>query len=586
VEKQAVSPAPLAYSYTRVSSGQQAAGGGLDRQEAMAQEWCARHGYQLDTALDLSDAGRSAYRGDHIKKGALGRFLEQAQARRLGLDPVLLIEAVDRLSRQEPLEALKDTFLALVQAGVAVVDLEDGQAYSRNTLNTDPLALVKLALKVQAAHDYSRRLSRRVSAHWDQARDRAKKGQVMRGRGGTLPFWLKPNASGGWQLIEDRAEVVRLIFRLAQGQGAATIAQELNRRGLPGPAGGRWRDTSVSLVLKSPAAWGARALNHRALEKAKARRKRWEENKAGPQPPLPEIETVEGYFPPVISREEFDQVARAVERRQADTAARARADGAMRTWLQGLVFCQGGSLMTACTHQAKGFTVAVLRCRAHRKGAGCTCGRSGWKAHHVEAHAMQRLPRLMQLLAQHQAAGQGEEVQALEQIVKAAECALTDARRALEKAEQSRDKAVDQSKEVVLLEQLALLVERRQGDVRATEQRLAHAQGALDDHHRRRGMAAELAGDEATQLMRALVNGEGTASERRQYNALLKRVGFSLVLDDANPEMKMVRVRLGQVGFRALAFLGADEVHQARFMFPEAYLHLAPAPGGGWTLAN
>lgn len=561
---------PRAYSYSRVSSGQQVAGGGLDRQEAMAQEWCVRHGCELDTALDLTDAGRSAYRGDHIRTGALGRFLEQAQGRRLGPSPVLLIEAVDRLSRQEPLEALSDTFLALVRAGVAVVDLEDGQTYSRDSLNTDPLALVKLALKVQAAHDYSRRLSRRVSAHWDQARERAKKGQVMRGRGGTLPFWLESNASGGWQLIEDRVEAVLLVFRLAQEQGAATIAQELNRRGLPGPSGGRWRNTSVSLVLKSPAAWGARVLNHRAMERARARRKRWEEDRSGPPPPLPEIETVEGYFPPVVSREEFERVARAGEHRQTNSAARARADGAMRTWLQGLVYCQGGSLMTPCTHQAKGRTVAVLRCRAHRIGAGCACNRSGWKVHHVEAHAMQRLPRLMQLLSEHQAAGHGEETQALEQQVEAAERDLAGTRNALARAERARDEALDKSAVLALLEQLAGVVERRQGEVRAAEQRLGQLRGQSDDHQRRMGMGAELAGDGATQLMSALMKGEGAANERRKFNALLKRVGFSVVLDDTDPESRKVRIRLGQVEFPAWAFAGEGEVWQAQLLFPKA----------------
>jgi DNA invertase Pin-like site-specific DNA recombinase len=560
MELSAFSSPRRAYSYSRVSSGQQVAGGGLDRQEAMAQEWCACHGCELDTALDLTDAGRSAYRGDHIRTGALGRFLEQAQGRLLGPSPVLLIEAVDRLSRQEPLEALSDTFLALVRAGVAVVDLEDGQTYSRNSLNTDPLALVKLALKVQAAHDYSRRLSRRVSAHWEQARERGRAGQLMRGVGGPLPFWLEPNPDGGWQLIEKRAEAVRLIFQLVLDHGMGSIASELNRLGLPGPTGGLWRSTSVALVLKSPAAWGARAMNHRSVERAKARRKQWELNASGPPPEMPVIELVPGYFPAVVSLEEFDHAARAVDRRRNTSTAKARADGPMHTWLQGLIFCGGGSLMVACTHLAKGHTVAVLRCRAQRDGRGCSCKRSGWKAAYLEAHVLQRLPQLMQALTSHQLAGHADEAQKLELQVQSARDNISSARASLRKAEKSRDEAVDDSSSVALLEQMAELVEKRQCVVRAAEKRLAEAQSRVDDCCRRQSLSADFLGDEANEVMRALLAGSSTTEQRREFNALLRQVGFGVLLDDSDSARRQVRVQLGKMVLPGWTFLGEDEI--------------------------
>ena len=90
---------PLAYSYLRVSRAEQSQGAGLDRQGDMAAAWCDRNGYQLDTRLDLSDRGRSAFKGHHLTRGALGRFLELAKQGKLVANPVLLIEAVDRLSR-------------------------------------------------------------------------------------------------------------------------------------------------------------------------------------------------------------------------------------------------------------------------------------------------------------------------------------------------------------------------------------------------------------------------------------------------------------------------------------------------------
>ena len=110
-----------AYSYERVSSGLQAEKGrGLDRQANAAERWCASNGHTLNANLSLSDAGLSAFKGDHLSKGALGRFLDMTQAGDLGTEPILLVEAIDRLSRLEAIDGLQDVLLALVRAGVTI----------------------------------------------------------------------------------------------------------------------------------------------------------------------------------------------------------------------------------------------------------------------------------------------------------------------------------------------------------------------------------------------------------------------------------------------------------------------------------
>ena len=99
-----------------------------------------------------------------------------AQSGDLGAEPILLVEAFDRLSRLEAIDGLQDVLLALVRAGVAIVTLEDGAEYSRATLREDGSKLIVLAIKAQAAYEYSQRLSRRVTAAWDQARNDLGKG--------------------------------------------------------------------------------------------------------------------------------------------------------------------------------------------------------------------------------------------------------------------------------------------------------------------------------------------------------------------------------------------------------------------------
>ena len=100
---------PRVFSYERVSSALQAEQGrGLERQPTATDSWCAARGLQIDDGL--SDAGISAFKGDNVAKGALGKFLAMAQAGNLGNDPILLVEAIDRLSRQEALDSLPDVF--------------------------------------------------------------------------------------------------------------------------------------------------------------------------------------------------------------------------------------------------------------------------------------------------------------------------------------------------------------------------------------------------------------------------------------------------------------------------------------------
>jgi hypothetical protein len=62
-------PAPVAYSYIRFSSPEQAKGDSLRRQTAKTADWCEQNGIQLDASLSLRDLGVSAYRGKHRDDG-------------------------------------------------------------------------------------------------------------------------------------------------------------------------------------------------------------------------------------------------------------------------------------------------------------------------------------------------------------------------------------------------------------------------------------------------------------------------------------------------------------------------------------
>lgn len=553
---------PAAFSYTRVSSGQQVDGGGLDRQADMAVAWCQRHGYELDTKLDLSDRGRSAYKGKHLSHGALGRFLELAKAGRLGEQPVLLVEAVDRLSRQEPLDALEEIFLGLCKhAGVVIVDLEDGQEYSRESLNRDAMALVKLSLKCQAAHDYSKRLARRVTSSWDQLREEFRNGSAV-GRGpagGKHPYWLTLNPSTRQWELNQHADDVRLIFNDLQHQGLALVARTLNAKGSISPGGQRWAHHSVRKVATDPAAAGHLRLGIYAQMQAKAAHSRWEKARtraaaAGArfnelEPEVPPIELIRDHYPAVVSQAVFDRVAAALDRRGKDKRTGGnRPMTAVHTFLQsGMARCQHGGSMGATLSRKPGRQdIYSFRCRARSGGKGCRCNGKGWRLEEVHSHVVTRLSR--HLLGEAALPGHDHtaELQGLEEQLRAARQLLSTAAEQLQKASDKLAQAVDQDAQLDLLENISQLVEKRRAAHRTAEAQVGQITADIASLKARSHPADELQSDPVCQLLQALANGTDTLAERERLHYVLVRADLQVVLDDSDPDRRKVGMRFGE----------------------------------------
>lgn len=94
-----------AYSYLRFSSAAQSWGDSRRRQTAMAERHAEAHGLALDRDLSFRDLGISAFHGRNVREGALRAFLDAVE---LGIIPQgshLLVESLDRISRDEILSA-------------------------------------------------------------------------------------------------------------------------------------------------------------------------------------------------------------------------------------------------------------------------------------------------------------------------------------------------------------------------------------------------------------------------------------------------------------------------------------------------
>src|SRR5438067_9614206 len=94
-------PAPRAYSYRRFSTPQQRDGNSLKRQAEAARAWAQRHGITLDEDLTFTDEGVSALYGLNAADGKLAAFKEAVTDGDVPPGSYLLVESLDRISRQK-----------------------------------------------------------------------------------------------------------------------------------------------------------------------------------------------------------------------------------------------------------------------------------------------------------------------------------------------------------------------------------------------------------------------------------------------------------------------------------------------------
>lgn len=225
---------PRVYSYIRFSSLKQANGTSIERQMEYAVEWAARHGMTLDTTL--TDEGRSGWKGEHVKKGALGAFLRAIEEGNVAPGSVLIVEALDRLSREEPIIA-QAQLTSIVMADVRVVTAKDNNEYSREALKKQPEKLLFSVILMIQAHSESEYKSDRVRRAM-RARCQAWKAGTFRGnlRAGHDPAWV--TWTGERFELNDSVHGLREAIGLyQQGYGPQRIFEMLESRGIDVPDG-------------------------------------------------------------------------------------------------------------------------------------------------------------------------------------------------------------------------------------------------------------------------------------------------------------------------------------------------------------
>jgi len=245
--------------YSRWSSLEQSGTTSAPRQLELNEAFAAKQGWSVDERV--VDEGRSAWTGENIRTGNLGKLVERLE-REGGEARVIVVEKLDRLSRQAPL-IMAAWLQRACATGLSIATADGAHMISAASLQQDQMTVLGLIFEAFRGFSESQAKSVRVAEAWARKRHR---GAAMTRK---CPAWLTIaagdtcfrsaiNPTAAYTVIEERAELVRWIFEMtASGMGKAAIAADLNRRAVPPWGRGRgWHASYIQKITRNPAVIG------------------------------------------------------------------------------------------------------------------------------------------------------------------------------------------------------------------------------------------------------------------------------------------------------------------------------------------
>jgi DNA invertase Pin-like site-specific DNA recombinase len=275
-----------AYSYIRFSSLKQQEGDSLKRQRDLIAEWADNNTKIEVKKSSYQDLGVSGYKGKHLTtEEGLGAFRDAVIQGKVESGSILLVEAIDRLGRQETTEQA-ELILSLLNKGIIIHTLEDDCTYSKEIVQTDASKIYILIGKIQASHDYSDRLARRLKSSRKTTREAViDRFSVQVNHSDISSIWITKNCPswitwvgtgdfngqreiGNFILNNERASIVKNIFELyIAGSGTPAIANKLNKDNITSFNGKGWHGSYINKILFNRQAIGELTLNQRDKNK-------------------------------------------------------------------------------------------------------------------------------------------------------------------------------------------------------------------------------------------------------------------------------------------------------------------------------
>jgi DNA invertase Pin-like site-specific DNA recombinase len=356
-----------AYSYIRFSSKKQEKGDSVRRQKSLAEKYCEENDLILDDTLKVDD-GISAFNGDNKEFGGLRNFLDRIKEGGIEKGSCLLVESLDRLSR-ENMWIASGLLIDIVNKDVEVISLADNRVYNKDNINDFGKAF-EMLITFALANEESSKKSKRTKDTWEEKQRKARNDKTP--KTAMLPWWLELDKQNHKIIIKEKeAEIVVDIFnKYCEGYGRLRLTKYLNSKYPPVVHANKripkaWYESSVSHVLKNEAVIGIHEYTDPiANEKIK----------------------INDYFPSVISSELWWQ-SKVVRKTKKSTFTGGRQP--IKNIFSHLVFCDicKGPIMRASNtlkvSDTENKTVYNMVCQNGRSGKS-ECGSSGWPYEDVE----------------------------------------------------------------------------------------------------------------------------------------------------------------------------------------------------------
>ena len=353
---------PKVYSYRRFSSEKQSKGDSEARQNVtsyqVAIEIAKDRGMEFDTELLQGIEALSAYTAKHIERGAFGRFLDAIEAGLVAPGSILVVDAIDRISRMKPLDGIDVVLRKIIGKGISIYT--GGTEYNADNIQNTIYGLIAA---ITMAHQNSQQKSDRLKGTWIRKRE-ANQDPEKRSRNRFtkwIPAWLGIKVRGSkkliapdlpeWQHAKKKEfdfeplpgakDAIKTMFKLRlKGMSPAAIAGIMNQTSKWKPAKHPakrnttqpFTEAYVRTILFNPAVIG----HFRPHMRKDGKR-------------VPAGEKLTDYYPPVVSEELFNRVQ---SKRQKPL--RTGPTTHVRNLLRGLAFCPYCDAACYTVHKGKG----------------------------------------------------------------------------------------------------------------------------------------------------------------------------------------------------------------------------------------
>jgi DNA invertase Pin-like site-specific DNA recombinase len=241
-----------AYSYQRFSSIKQKGGDSTKRQSGAAAVFCKQHGLTLvDT---FTDEGVSGFKGKNFSnESALSQFLKLVENEKVEPGSVLIVENMDRLSRQSILPCLSK-FIEIINKRVSIGVISQNKILDTKSITENPMELMLVLVEFARANNESETKSKRIKSVIAAKIEKANKGEKV-WFAVQKPSWIVGFKDGKFVLDDDRVKLVKNIFaHYLAGHSCTRIANDLNKSKIPTLRkfkNGIWTNSTVACLLKN-----------------------------------------------------------------------------------------------------------------------------------------------------------------------------------------------------------------------------------------------------------------------------------------------------------------------------------------------